>query len=60
MLTGMDGETEKAVLKWFKNLRDLNLPISGPLLLAKVEPFSTQLCDRKLKCSTDWHDRFKE
>ena len=25
MLTGMDGEIEKAVLKWFKSLRDLNL-----------------------------------
>ncbi|XP_062622348.1 tigger transposable element-derived protein 4-like [Saccostrea cucullata] len=52
--------TEQAVLQWFKAARDKNIPVSGPLLMAKSEEFATQLGDTQFKCSTGWLDRFKE
>ncbi|XP_062567409.1 tigger transposable element-derived protein 4-like [Saccostrea cucullata] len=52
--------TEQAVLQWFKAARDKNIPVSGPLLMAKSEEFATQLGDTEFKYSMGWLDRFKE
>jgi hypothetical protein len=35
-----------ALYKWFKEKRNQNIPISGPILMAKSEDFATKLRDR--------------
>lgn len=41
---------DEALLKWFKQLRSNNIPISGPLLMVKAEEFM---------CTSSQTDRFK-
>ena len=49
-----------AILKRFSNVRDQNVPVSGPVLLAKAEKFAIKLNIENVKASTGWLDRFKE
>ena len=60
MRTANFEDVEHALLKWFKNVRDQNLPISGPMLSAKAEEFAQRLDHSDFKCSNGWLDRFKE
>lgn len=53
-------EIEKATLKWFTMVRDADMPVSGPVLLAKADEFGRQLGSSDFKASTGWLDRFKE
>ena len=59
MRTATFKDTEQAVLQWFKAARDQNVPVSGPLLIAKAQEFASQLGD-DFKCTTGWLERFKE
>lgn len=59
MRTAAYKDTEEAVLQWFKTARDQNVPVSGPLLIAKVQEFASQLGD-DFKCTAGWLERFKE
>nr|XP_034336051.1 tigger transposable element-derived protein 4 [Crassostrea gigas] len=59
MRTAAYKDTEEAVLQWFKTARDQNVPVSGPLLIAKAQEFASQLGD-DFKCSTGWLERFKK
>ena len=43
MRTATFKNTEQAVLQWFKAARDQNIPVSGPLLIAKAQEFASQL-----------------
>lgn len=53
MRTAAYKDTEEAVLQWFKTARDQNVPVSGPLLIAKAQEFASQLGD-DFKCTTGW------
>ena len=55
----MHEETKMAVLDWFKCWCDQNLPVSGPLPLAKAEEFQLDLVT-DFNCSTGVLDIFKE
>ncbi|XP_072172602.1 tigger transposable element-derived protein 4-like [Diadema setosum] len=52
-------DVEEALIKWFRDVRDKNLPVSGPLLKEKVEFFATSL-GHEFKASNGWLARFKE
>ena len=45
MRTAKSEETERTIFKWFTTAREQNIPVSGPMLLTKVEE-----C-----CTTRWH-----
>lgn len=46
-------------MKWFKQQRSYNVPVSGPLLMVKAEEFAKKLKDEDFVCSSGWIDRFK-
>jgi transposase-like protein len=50
---------DNALLEWFKEKRQENIPISGPLLLQKSEDLARKLGDTTFKANTGWLDRFK-
>ena len=58
--TAKHPDVEEALLKWFKNARDRNLPISGPLLMTKVRLFAEKLGKKDFEASLGWLTRFKE
>ena len=51
---GLFDDVENAILKWFSNVREQNVPVSGPILLAKAEEFSQKLEIENFKASTGW------
>ena len=53
-------DVQKAMLKLFLCARDQNVPIPGPILLAKAEELANQLEIGNFKASTGWLARFKE
>lgn len=53
-------DIEDCTIKWFKQARDNNIPISGPTLLTKAEEFSKILKVEDFKASSGWLHRFKE
>ena len=40
---GSFDDVENAIFKWFSNVREQNVPVSGPILLAKAEEFSQNI-----------------
>ena len=57
---GTFDDVENAILKWFSNVRDQNVPVSGPILLAKAAEFARKLNIENFKASSGWLERFKE
>ncbi|XP_064479166.1 tigger transposable element-derived protein 4-like [Ornithodoros turicata] len=53
-------EVEVALLEWLKNARSANLPVHGPVLIAKAEALALQLGMPDFKCSNGWLERFKK
>lgn len=53
-------DVDQCVLKWFKQARDKNIPLSGTLIRAKAEEFGASLGKDSFKASTGWLDGFKE
>ena len=53
-------DVEEALMKWFRDVRDKNLPVSGPLLKEKAEVFAKSLGHPGFKASNGWLARFKE
>jgi hypothetical protein len=47
------------LLKWFKQQRSENVPVSGPLLMVRAEELTKLLSDKEFMCSAGWIDRFK-
>ncbi|XP_062566667.1 tigger transposable element-derived protein 4-like [Saccostrea cucullata] len=50
---------DAALLEWFYEKRQENIPISGPILLQKSEDLAKKLGDHSFKSNTGWLDRFK-
>lgn len=53
-------DLDQCVLKWFKQMRDKKIPVSGPLVRTKAEQFATDLGKSNFKASTGWLDGFRE
>jgi uncharacterized protein with von Willebrand factor type A (vWA) domain len=49
-----------ALYEWFKEKRNQNIPISGPIVMAQSAEFATKLGERDITPNTGWLDRFKE
>lgn len=52
-------DIDEALLKWFKQQRSANVPISGPLLKMKATGIGKLLGYQDFVCSAAWIDRFK-
>lgn len=52
-------EVDEALYKWFANARNINLPISGPILKIQAEKFAKQMYGSDITISSGWIDRFK-
>jgi len=53
-------EVEKCVLKWFRECRDGNVPLSGPVLQEKAKQFAATLGFPDFKASSGWLTKFKK
>ena len=51
---------DEALLKWFRAARDQNIPVSGPLLIAKGKEFAEKLGNRDFQASAGWLAQFKK
>jgi hypothetical protein len=52
-------DVDEALLKLFKQQRSENVPVSGPLLMARAEELAKLLSGEEFLCSAGWIDRFK-
>lgn len=52
-------DLDAAMLSWFHNQRQNNVPISGPIVKAKAEKFAEQLGINNFKASEGWLGKFK-
>ena len=53
-------DVNECVLKWFKQMRDKNISISGPLIQAKADVFANSLGMNDFKASSGWLHNFKK
>ncbi|XP_020617382.1 tigger transposable element-derived protein 4-like [Orbicella faveolata] len=53
-------DVDKALAEWFKRVRRINVPVSGPLSAEKALYFAKQLGYKDFKASAGFLDRFKE
>lgn len=51
---------EEATFNWFDNVKSANIPISGPVLLAKAKPFAFLFGHSSSQPGNGWLHRFKE
>ncbi|TFJ88772.1 hypothetical protein, partial [Lonepinella koalarum] len=52
-------EVEKALFKWFEQVRGKSVPVTGPLLLEKTKEFAEQMNVQDFNASPGWLDHFK-
>lgn len=53
-------DLEKALLIWIKKMRSQDIPLSGPVILAKAADFALQLDYDDFAASDGWLHRFRE
>jgi len=53
-------DVEECVVKWFKQCRDANVRIGGPILKEKAENFAKSLGHEQFKASNGWLENFKK
>ncbi|XP_065652673.1 major centromere autoantigen B-like [Hydra vulgaris] len=53
-------QVNKAVLKWFKQMRANNVPISGLLVKEKPLYFAKKLSFENFQASNGWPDKFRK
>ncbi|GBP33144.1 Tigger transposable element-derived protein 4 [Eumeta japonica] len=53
-------DLDQAILSWFHQQRQNNMPISGPLVKAKAEHFAEELGLAAFKASEGWLGKFKQ
>ncbi|GBP49756.1 Tigger transposable element-derived protein 4 [Eumeta japonica] len=53
-------DLDQAILSWFHQQRQNNMPISGPLVKAKAENFAEELGLAAFKASEGWLGKFKQ
>ena len=60
MRTAQHTDVEDALFQWFKNVRDQNIPISGPTLAAKADDLVIRLGQTDVTANHNCVDRFKQ
>ena len=60
MRTSAYGEIDDALLKWFKQTRSAQMPVSGPMLAEIAERFAREPNMPDWKCSNGFLERFKK
>ena len=60
MMQSYVADVDKALAEWFKRMRAMNIPVSGPLLAEKARYFAEQLGYKDFKARVGFLDRFKE
>ena len=60
MKTAAADDVDSATLRWFNEMRALNIPINGPLICQKALDFAKLLGDSNFKASNGWLQRFKD
>ena len=58
-MTSNHKDVDTALLEWFKQARHNNIPINGPLLLAKANTLASVLGDTAFKATNGFIDRWK-
>lgn len=53
-------DLEKALVTWIKDMRSLNLPLSGSVIMAKAADFALRLEHDDFAASEGWFHRFRE
>ena len=53
-------DVEDALFSWFKEARDKQIPLSGPILQNRAVKLAADLGHSDFKCSDGWLSRFKE
>lgn len=53
-------QVNQCLIKWFKQQRDKNVPLSGPLVKAKAEEFAASLGIEGFKASSGWLRTFQK
>lgn len=53
-------KTEEALLKWFDTQRNRNIPLTGPILLAKAKLFATEFQEEGFTGSVGWLEKWKK
>ncbi|KAJ8893484.1 hypothetical protein PR048_006082 [Dryococelus australis] len=53
-------ELEENLLEWFHQMREGNIPVSGPVIKQKADYFALQLQVDDFKCSNGWLQRFTQ
>ncbi|KAJ4438141.1 hypothetical protein ANN_14080 [Periplaneta americana] len=46
--------------QWFSRIRSQNVPVSGPMILAKALEFAAELGDSEFKASNGWLEKFRK
>ncbi|KAG0416689.1 hypothetical protein HPB47_006226 [Ixodes persulcatus] len=54
------GKVEKALYAWFLEVRAKNIPVDGPMLMAKAKWFAAALGEDNFGDNTGWLHRFKQ
>uniref|UniRef100_H3A5L0 HTH CENPB-type domain-containing protein n=1 Tax=Latimeria chalumnae TaxID=7897 RepID=H3A5L0_LATCH len=60
MRSGKEPMVEAALIKWIRNARERNAPLSGPLVMQKAKELAVALGVTDFKASTGWFERFKK
>jgi hypothetical protein len=60
MRTAQHTDVEDALFQWFKNVRDQNIPISGPTLAAKADDLVIRLGHTYFTANHNWVERYKQ
>lgn len=53
-------EVEECLLKWFKQCRDQNISVGGPILKEKADAFAKSLGRDNFRASNGWLEKFKQ
>lgn len=58
--TAVNDDVDKATLRWFHEMRQQNVPISGPMIAEKAREFAAKLGNKDFKASNGWIASFRE
>jgi len=60
MRTSQHSNVEGALFQWFKTVLGQNIPVSGPILVAKADSLANRLGNIDFKANQNWVERFKQ
>lgn len=58
--SAVNGDVDKATLRWFNEMRAQNVPISGPMISEQSRKFASMLGHTDFKASNGWLSSFRD